>query len=164
MPLPPAAMEQAGLHELDVTSFNLWDAPMVAAVRLQRMHALAHFLQERGGNVWVCQELFHDDTLAIVGDAARKAGLHHVVRFESGADLPNCASGCGVVIFSKWPVVESLFFRWGTLSAVSAWFASRKLPATLGVARAAGSLSMAAPGTCTDGTGMQARVLDCVVC
>ena len=107
-----ASQIQLSTHgSLDIVSFNLWDAPMVAAVRLPRMNALASFLRTRRGDVWACQELFHDDACELIGSAAKEVGLVHSVRFQAGADLPNGASGCGVVIFSRWPIVESMFHR-----------------------------------------------------
>jgi len=132
---------------LDIVSFNLWDAPMVAAVRLPRMKALASFLRTRRGDVWACQELFHDDACELIGSAAKEVGLVHSVRFQAGADLPNGASGCGVVIFSRWPIVESMFHR-----CVSSNFDAAALPAH--GAACADSPSMAVLGIFIGGTGM----------
>lgn len=102
-----------GAARLRVMTYNIWDAPIVAQHRSGRIQALAKFLTREAGDLDILSlsELFHDDSFKRLSSAADATGLRYQARLSAGADLPNLASGCGVTIFSRFPILEVMFRR-----------------------------------------------------
>lgn len=60
-------------------------------------------------DVIAMQEVFHADTFSWLSRAGRKAGLRFAVCFLNGPDLPARSVGSGLLLLSRYPVVEQHF-------------------------------------------------------
>lgn len=65
-------------------------------------------------NTLVQQELFHADSRVRLETAMHRGGLRHSMHFLSGADMPVQSDGCGVAVYSRFPIVETSFLRFST--------------------------------------------------
>lgn len=107
-----AAGGSGGDHTLTVMTWNLWDVPFVSTRRTERMRAVCqHLAAGTTLDVLGVQECWTADTRARLVAAGARGGLVYHHAFESGADLPLSGSGPGMVILSRYPIVNAAFMR-----------------------------------------------------
>ena len=118
---------------LTVMTWNLWDVPFVSTRRTERMKAACQHLSSMTNlDVLGVQECWTADTKARLIAAGARGGLAYHHAFESGADLPLSGSGPGMVILSRYPIVNAAFMRYAlrcvALRAQRRHRAERSLP------------------------------------
>lgn len=100
-PAPPSL-------RLRCVSFNIWTPPVVAPYVSARMHAVCDELARLDYDIIGIQELFTPDARHIVLQRLHAMG-YFVTTFAAGAGLPGAATGSGLVVASRFPVLDSVF-------------------------------------------------------
>lgn len=102
--------------KLRCMSFNIWAVPYVGVATDERIDALCAYLIQAehatpGGTYDLIgfQEVFSPHSIEALHDALPKAGLPHIMHFVSGSDMPSKAAGSGLLIASRYPILDSAY-------------------------------------------------------
>ncbi len=115
---------------LTIVSFNIWDLPLwFVRKRKERVVASAQYFRDLGVDVICLQESFDTKHRALFYSALTGAGYHMTDRRPEDRRVPlaRLDRTGGLVIFSKFPIIESSFIPFRRAVNVSAVeFFSRK--------------------------------------
>jgi hypothetical protein len=110
-----AAAAAACAFKLRALSFNVWAVPYVGVQTDFRVDALMKHLvaaeqNSNGKGVYDIigfQEVFSPFAIERLHNDLPKAGLPYIMHFISGSDMPSLANGSGLMIASRYPILDT---------------------------------------------------------
>lgn len=98
-------------YRLKVLSFNTWGPPVVSKKPKERTLALIQAFSDRNEEFDIIgfQEMFLPWVKEMMIEGMNNAGYPYIHHFKAGPSMPACASGSGLLIASKYPIVDTAF-------------------------------------------------------
>lgn len=105
---------QACPRALRVMTWNLWDMSLITPHHNARVAGMCRALEDNVDNIDIVglQECWCETTRVRLIAAAERGGLKHHHAFVSGVDLPLGVRGPGLMVLSRFPIVDVAFVRW----------------------------------------------------
>ncbi|EFJ41576.1 hypothetical protein VOLCADRAFT_107631 [Volvox carteri f. nagariensis] len=91
--------------QIKVLTFNTWGLPLASKDDKLRLRNQADYFRQTGKDldVVLLQEVWSEEYVALLADAAAAAGLAHVTTFDGGM------LGAGLMVMSRFPIIDVVF-------------------------------------------------------